>query len=675
MENERMILRLIVVLLAILCSSASANPVPDWVEQLALPDQTDSPEDHTNSGVMRLLTDRQIKLTSQGYEDYRRRVVRITGRMGLEDEGALSFDFDPAHEELVIHDVWRVRDGKRSLITGLSFEEFRRERQMDYGVLDGHRTRYADLPDLRVGDIVDVAATRRGRHSVFPNHFAFWAAEHPPTTYQVDRLRLLTDPDQAISITGPADPVERMVGPWIERTWLHENESRGESDSGWVDWDALYGYTQVTTTSTWADIVAKIDDVYVPQPLPQDLADMVNGFSGTTAQKISQALHYTQDEIRYMSIGIGEGGFVPRAPSVVSERRFGDCKDKSLLLVSMLAEIGVKADVVLVSSDDGETLDERAPSPFLFDHAIVRVLGDGDPYFLDPTDVLQGGTGQNTYVPDYGWGLPLFSGSDRLIKITTSVPEEPYRDVVSRYELKEDGPYAAELFETTVLRGESADLARYYLERDGLEERRKDRVDWRGKRFEGITAITPMTVTDDREANVITYVEHYGIPEEAMSEHRDEFWLNPYATINELEELPDGKLDMPYPLDPLHNRHRVELVGDDTLTPPPEYRISNAFFIYTRDGYQIPGGIGADFRIEVLTPEIRPEDAEAYRAAYDDQDSHDSYRYRLSSANRVMKTTWWFGLSVERWIQITSIFACGLILLLAIRAGYRAAQT
>jgi transglutaminase-like putative cysteine protease len=61
----------------------------------------------------------------------------------------------------------------------------------------------------------------------------------------------------------------------------------------------------------------------------------------TTEEKINKIINYVQDDIRYMGVESGIGSIKPFAPEEVAKRRYGDCKDKSLLLVSLLKQVGV----------------------------------------------------------------------------------------------------------------------------------------------------------------------------------------------------------------------------------------------------------------------------------------------------------------------------------------------
>ena len=48
-----------------------------------------------------------------------------------------------------------------------------------------------------------------------------------------------------------------------------------------------------------------------------------------------------QNNINYVAFEDGLGGFIPRGAASVCDKRYGDCKDKSLLLVTLLRDEGL----------------------------------------------------------------------------------------------------------------------------------------------------------------------------------------------------------------------------------------------------------------------------------------------------------------------------------------------
>jgi hypothetical protein len=113
---------------------------------------------------------------------------------------------------------------------------------------------------------------------------------------------------------------------------------------------------------------------------------------------------FVQNEVRYVAIELGIGGYQPHSASEVFAHRFGDCKDKATLLSAMLEAIGVKSYYVLINTARGAVTAESPPAPY-FNHAILAValpadMDDpsleatiqhatlGNLLFFDPTDPL-----------------------------------------------------------------------------------------------------------------------------------------------------------------------------------------------------------------------------------------------------------------------------------------------
>ncbi len=100
--------------------------------------------------------------------------------------------------------------------------------------------------------------------------------------------------------------------------------------------------------------------------------------------RIKSSYFYTQ-EIRYVAIELGVGGYQPSLPSEVIQRGYGDCKDKAALLVALLTNMGIKAYPVLVLTNGNGSIDTKFPL-MDFNHMIVKVVTeDKQVIWLDPT--------------------------------------------------------------------------------------------------------------------------------------------------------------------------------------------------------------------------------------------------------------------------------------------------
>src|SRR5262249_46223415 len=139
------------------------------------------------------------------------------------------------------------------------------------------------------------------------------------------------------------------------------------------------------------------------------------------------ALRFVQDEVRYLGFEEGVMGHMPHDPFLVFQRRFGDCKDKTFLLHFLLHLMGISSTPVLVDISAGKALTEMLPTPFAFNHIILRITIDDVDYWVDPTISLQGGSLVKNYFPNYYWGLPLAKGTSSLVPLPDCDLEKPTR--------------------------------------------------------------------------------------------------------------------------------------------------------------------------------------------------------------------------------------------------------
>ncbi len=93
--------------------------------------------------------------------------------------------------------------------------------------------------------------------------------------------------------------------------------------------------------------------------------------------KLSRITDYIQKNVRYFVVMRGIGGLQAHYAADIYRNRYGDCKDKTTLLIAMLQAIGVKAHYLHVDHRRG-LINPDAPS-LIGDHMIAAIeLPDGD---------------------------------------------------------------------------------------------------------------------------------------------------------------------------------------------------------------------------------------------------------------------------------------------------------
>jgi hypothetical protein len=117
-----------------------------------------------------------------------------------------------------------------------------------------------------------------------------------------------------------------------------------------------------------------------------DLDSEANAIKTRKAPAIEAAFGFVQQHTHYYGSWEGMHGFVPRPPSEVLRNGYGDCKELSLLLCTLLRGIGCECFPALVSARrEFMQVNPEFPSLGVFNHMIVAVPKEGRMWYLDPT--------------------------------------------------------------------------------------------------------------------------------------------------------------------------------------------------------------------------------------------------------------------------------------------------
>jgi hypothetical protein len=132
-----------------------------------------------------------------------------------------------------------------------------------------------------------------------------------------------------------------------------------------------------------------------PDPTPEIVAKAQELTAGVPDfyTKLSRITNYIQKNIRYFIVARGIGGWQAHYAADIYRNRYGDCKDKTTLLISMLQAIGIPAYYLHVDSRRG-IIDPDAPS-LAGNHMITAIeLPDGekDPRLLARVKAANGKT-------------------------------------------------------------------------------------------------------------------------------------------------------------------------------------------------------------------------------------------------------------------------------------------
>jgi transglutaminase-like putative cysteine protease len=141
----------------------------------------------------------------------------------------------------------------------------------------------------------------------------------------------------------------------------------------------------VSTGETWRDVATAYHEVSATFIRPEEVRSLLPAtLPANRDERIAALLAVLHERVRYTGVLFGSGKIIPNAPGVILERRYGDCKDKAVVLASLMKAAGIPARLALVNARPGVDLDPGLPGIEAFDHMIVHVAGD-QPLWIDPT--------------------------------------------------------------------------------------------------------------------------------------------------------------------------------------------------------------------------------------------------------------------------------------------------
>jgi transglutaminase-like putative cysteine protease len=461
-----------------------------------------------------LLLDRQINAREN--ERFSHSVRQILTSAGVQNGSHITIDFDPSYQNLALHWVrlWRGTN----LLNRLQLEKVKviqQERDLDQYLFSGEKSAVLLLEDVRAGDIVDYAYTIRGDNPALAGKFSGAVEVQRQETIERLTTRLLWPVQRRLfqknhgSVT---KPIVLRSADFFEFIWDVKGLAGVRLEDSLPTWYNPFSWVQLSEYEKWADVSqwaqALFRDAAPPAPELQQKINEWRRIAGKE-ERVAAVLQFVQDEVRYLGIEIGPNSFKPTSSSLVFSQRFGDCKDKTLLLVTVLRALGIEANPVLVNTKWRHTIDQWQPSVAAFDHAIAQVRIDGRTFWLDATGTSERGPLAARYWPDYGRGLVIAPSTVALTFIPRCTVSP--RTTLTEYFQVRGIDQSTDLKIVTVGEGPDAEVLRERFARTARQDLEKNYLNARAAEYPGIQAAGAIEFFDDERQNRVSVTEYYTI--------------------------------------------------------------------------------------------------------------------------------------------------------------------
>jgi Domain of Unknown Function with PDB structure (DUF3857) len=347
--------------------------VPDWLRSLAQ-QPVKKYADDVNAVV---LLDEQVTTVKESGEIVRR--GRYVARI-LRPEG----------KDYAGYPVFYDSDSKVNYLRGWSITDKGQEYEVkdvveqsvsSYEVYSDLKVKVVRAPGADVGTVVGFEYEQKARPYILQDYWHFQGT----VPVETSRYELHLAPGWRFKSDWVNHVAEKPKEEGGTVVWQLDNVSRIEHEAHRPPSEALEGSMVLTFMSDknpsksyrdWSEFGSWYTDlssgVRDTSPALQQKVQELAPANMPLLERIKALARFAQQDVRYVEISIGIGGWRPHTATDIYTHRYGDCKDKATVLSSMLAQIGVKSYYLLVRTERG-IFTEKTPPIARFDHMILAI--------------------------------------------------------------------------------------------------------------------------------------------------------------------------------------------------------------------------------------------------------------------------------------------------------------
>jgi transglutaminase-like putative cysteine protease len=251
------------------------------------------------------------------------------------------------------------------------------------------------LSGVVIGSVIDYKIVLEELHPAMAGTYAsrFYFQGYDPII--ISRFQVITPEDMDLEYSVRNPLTEQKPAPQVSREdgkkislWEYRDIPQIISEYNMPPLSEIACNIRVTTLDSWKEFFSWWNELQdrkaeANDAIREKVAALTAGLL-TPEEKAAALFYYVEQEIRYVSINLGKSAYEPTTAPEVFANKYGDCKDKSALLISMLEAAGVPAYYVLIPTRDIESMTKDFPYPFQFNHCIVAIEGTQGYHFLDP---------------------------------------------------------------------------------------------------------------------------------------------------------------------------------------------------------------------------------------------------------------------------------------------------
>lgn len=416
---------------------------PNWVRKFEIKPYEDYALD-VYGGIKYLLFDWQYNVEATRKTKFIRNIKQVVNMQGVEDSSNILIDFNPQKSFLHIHKILIYRKEKliidKLLVSDM--QVLRREHEAEYSIISGSATLSVILPDIKIDDIIELSYSVVNVNLLDVKFFnEFMRLEYSVPIHQL-YFAVITDNNVKFHYKFLNKKDELQKSEYLDKKIysLSLRDIPAKKVEKYIPyWYSPFLTLQIGVEKSWNDIAVQISDFYSPVAAEEkiiiDLIADLKKDNLSDEEIIVRSLKFIFENIRYTANYKVTDYIKPTDPNITVKRLYGDCKDLTFLLHTILNYFEIESYPVLVNTNYGKNLNGFLPAMNVFNHVILLVKLNEEQYFIDATFRQEIDSLKNLCLPEYSYGLVCNNSSVELSEIKNTFSCSNQVSVLDEYEV------------------------------------------------------------------------------------------------------------------------------------------------------------------------------------------------------------------------------------------------
>lgn len=383
------------LLLIILIASFTLNSVPAQdappKPKLTNPDEEKALEDPKPDLLDLFTSSASIGITNESYVvNY---TVKPNGTFVKEVSNVFYYDRLPQSEELKqkviyfnsdienveVKELFKIKpDGKKVSILKTSVKiqpTPQAEAAPDYSSL---KMLTMDFSDLKAKEKIQYTIRVEEIKPIFEGFFDTFELLSPFESWENAEINLIAPTDFSIAAETnlfkggkSSEDADQTIWKWNLKDYKAKNVEF--SMTGFLDFSPLISISNLPNYESFGKVYTReISDKVKITPEIKKLSNQITEGLTTNEEKAKAIYGWVNKNVRYVLVFLDRGGWIPREASTILKNGYGDCKDYTILIKTLLKAQNIESVPVLIRADTNKNF-PAIPMIDYFNHMILYV--------------------------------------------------------------------------------------------------------------------------------------------------------------------------------------------------------------------------------------------------------------------------------------------------------------